>query len=60
MRKRDDFNMAFFTKVVGKLLLTRLIMVEVNIVENGDIMDLRAKIWRFMYKPRSEVEGAST
>ena len=39
--------------------LTRLVMVEVNVVENGDIMDLRAEIWSgFMYKPRSKVEGA--
>ena len=44
--------------------LTRPVMVKVhvcNIVKNGDIMDLRARIWSgFIYKPRSEVEGASS
>ena len=27
----------------GRVLLTRLVMVEVNVIENGDIVDLRAK-----------------
>ena len=37
--------------------LTRLLMVEVNIIENGDILDLRAELWsRFV----SEVEVSLT
>ena len=40
--------------------LTRLVMIEVNIVENGGIMDLHAEMGGFVYKPRSEVEGASS
>ena len=35
---------------------TRLVMVEVNINENGDISALKY----FMNKPMSEVEGASS
>ena len=50
-------------RIMGKykrIIYQGLVMVEVNnIVEYGDIMDLRARICSgLMYKPRSEVEGA--
>ena len=56
MHDCDEVKMASFIKVVGECSLLRLVMVEVSIVENGDVMDLRARIWSgFMYKPRTEV-----
>ena len=52
MRDRDKI------KNSGQVPLTRLVMV--NIIKNGD-MDLCARMWSgFMYKPRSELEGASS
>ena len=51
MRKRGKIQNGFLNISGGRMPLTRLVMVEVKVVRNGDVVEMRARKWSgFMCK----------